>query len=150
MKDERIGRIVSQTNNCDTVKDATTSRLRGRGNCKDAMTIWGRGFLHRALIVAGECVNCLLIIDGELFSGITINVRAVGVDAQRKRIPIDATWTVVDPELATVSPAKDSEVRITVHKEGQSELVVTSDNVWKTMVIKCAQQDGVWRVDISQ
>ena len=83
-------------------------------------------------------------------SGTTINVRAVGIDVQRKRVPISATWTVADPELATVSPVKDSEVRITIHKEGQSELVVSSDNISKTMVIKCVQQDGVWRVDISQ
>jgi hypothetical protein len=83
-------------------------------------------------------------------SGITIDVRVIGIDAQHKQRAIDAAWSVADPALATVSTVKATEARITVHKEGQSDLIVTSDNVSKKMVIKCAQQDGVWRVDISQ
>lgn len=83
-------------------------------------------------------------------SGITIDAMAIGLDADQEQMPIDAAWSVADPSLATVSKAQDSGVKITVHKEGQSDLIVTSDNVSKKMVIKCAQQDGIWRVDISQ
>ncbi len=84
-------------------------------------------------------------------SGITIEVRAVGVDDRHKQVAIDATWTVADPELATVTPGRrESEAKITVHKEGQSELLVNSDDVSKKLIIKCENQDGSWRIDVSQ
>jgi hypothetical protein len=82
--------------------------------------------------------------------GLVIEAKAAGLDLRRKQVFIDPTWSVADPEFVTITPAAGAAVTINVNKVGQSELVISADGVSKTMVVTCVQQDGSWRVDISQ
>jgi FKBP-type peptidyl-prolyl cis-trans isomerase FklB len=71
----------------------------------------------------------------------TVEIRAEGVDASGRPTRISPEWASSDPEIATVSPGKGDDVKVTVHKEGESNLKVTYQGVSKELVLK-AQYAG--------
>jgi hypothetical protein len=81
---------------------------------------------------------------------LTVPAQAMGLDAKGGQVKINPTWKSGDADLVKVSPAQGAKVEITVLKEGQSDLTVTSGGVSKKLTVKAVGQDGSLRVDISQ
>jgi FKBP-type peptidyl-prolyl cis-trans isomerase len=65
-----------------------------------------------------------------------VEVRAAGVDAGGKVAKIDPEWKASDPDMVTISPARGDEVKVRVHKAGESNLTVTYQGHVKELVIK--------------
>ena len=53
---------------------------------------------------------------------VNVEVRAVGRDASGRKAQIAPEWVSADPKIVSVSPARGSEVTITVHRAGESSL----------------------------
>jgi FKBP-type peptidyl-prolyl cis-trans isomerase FklB len=66
----------------------------------------------------------------------TVEVRAEGVDAAGKTMKIKPEWIASDAEMVTVSPSQGDNVKITVHKAGESKLKITYDGLSKELVVK--------------
>ena len=81
---------------------------------------------------------------------VTVDARASGVDARGRPAKISARWIAADPETVTVTPGEGNEVKITIHRAGESLVQVTSHGLTKTLVVKAVQQDQVMRVEIAQ
>jgi hypothetical protein len=82
----------------------------------------------------------------------TVDARAVGVGAKRKRKKgkLSPRWIPADPEMVTVSPSVGNQVKITVLRDGESKLKVAVPGAFRELTIKAAYQDNAIRVDISQ
>ena len=50
---------------------------------------------------------------------VNVEVRAVGRDASGRKAQIAPEWVSADPKMVSVSPARGSEVTITVHRAGE-------------------------------
>jgi hypothetical protein len=81
---------------------------------------------------------------------LTVPARAMGLDAKGGQVNINPTWKAGNTELVQVSPSQGNAVEITILKEGQSDLTVTSGRVSKKLTVKAVRQHGGLRVDISQ
>src|ERR1700704_3347467 len=66
----------------------------------------------------------------------TVDVRAEAVDAAGKPTKISPEWSASDSEMVTVSPSQGDNVRITVHKAGESKLKITYQGLSKELVVK--------------
>jgi FKBP-type peptidyl-prolyl cis-trans isomerase FklB len=77
---------------------------------------------------------------GSTFTGATaqdtVEVRAEGVSTAGKPTKISPEWSTSDPEMVTVSPTQGDDVKITVHKAGQSKLKVSYQGQSKELVVK--------------
>jgi hypothetical protein len=82
--------------------------------------------------------------------GATIDARASGVDARGRPAKIAARWSPEDPEMVTVEPAEGNDVRVSVRREGETVLRVTSGGVTRPLVVKAVRRDEVLRVEIAQ
>jgi FKBP-type peptidyl-prolyl cis-trans isomerase len=81
----------------------------------------------------------------------TVDVRVGGVDATGRRVEIDPTWIAADPEMVTVTPTEGSEVEITIHRAGESQLRVSAGGVSRHLTVKAVQTDsGALQVEIAQ
>jgi len=58
------------------------------------------------------------------------------MNAAGKAIKISPEWSVSDAEMVTVSPSLGDDVKITVHKAGESKLKITYQGVKKELLIK--------------
>ena len=98
---------------------------------------------------------------------INVEVRAVGRDARGQDARIDPEWIAADPKMVTVSPARGSQVTITVHRAGESRLrlvqplapsvrSVTADGrggepaIVKELAIRAWKQGSAIQAEISQ
>jgi hypothetical protein len=81
---------------------------------------------------------------------LAVPAKAMGLDAQGKPVTISPTWKPGDAGLVKVSPAQGAKVEITVLKEGQSDLTVTSGGVSKKLNVKAVRQGESLRVNILQ
>ncbi len=66
----------------------------------------------------------------------TVEARAEGVNAVGKPVKISPEWSASDAEMVTVSPSQGDDVKITVHKAGESKLKITYQGVAKELVVK--------------
>lgn len=80
----------------------------------------------------------------------TVEVRAEGVDAAGKPAKISPEWVPSDPEMVTVSPSQGDDVKITVHKAGESKLKITYQGLSKELVVKAKYVGKFILVEISQ
>jgi FKBP-type peptidyl-prolyl cis-trans isomerase FklB len=71
----------------------------------------------------------------------TVEVRAEGINAAGKPIKISPEWSASDTQMVTVSPSQGDDVKITVHKAGESKLKITYQGVKKELVVR-AQYAG--------
>jgi hypothetical protein len=62
----------------------------------------------------------------------------------------DTEWVASDPDMVTVTPTQGSDVRIVVHRSGQSTLEVRSQGSSKELVIKADDNGDVLQVEIAQ
>ena len=65
----------------------------------------------------------------------TVEARAEGVDAAGKSVKISPQWIPSDPEMVTVSPSQGDDVKITVHRAGESKLKITYQGLSKELEI---------------
>lgn len=80
---------------------------------------------------------------------ITVEIRAVGLDARGKPHNIKPEWIASDPEMLSITPREGNEVNILVQRDGESTLRVTSDRVSKTLGIKAVYKDNTIYVEIA-
>jgi FKBP-type peptidyl-prolyl cis-trans isomerase FklB len=80
----------------------------------------------------------------------TIEIKAVGKNAQGKPVPIKPTWTASDAGMVAVSPAQGDAVKITVKKAGQSSLQVSSAGITRALSIKAEYKNSAIQVAIAQ
>ena len=66
----------------------------------------------------------------------TVEVRAEAVDAAGKPTKISPEWSASDSEMVTVSPSQGDNVKITVHKAGESKLKITYQGLSKELVVR--------------
>jgi len=66
----------------------------------------------------------------------TVEARAEGVNAAGKPAKITPDWTASDTEMVTISPTQGDNVKITVHKAGESKLKVTYQGLSKELVVR--------------
>ena len=66
----------------------------------------------------------------------TVEARAEGVDTAGKPAKINPAWSASDTEMVTVSPSQGDDVKITVHKAGESRLRVVYQGLSKELVVK--------------
>jgi FKBP-type peptidyl-prolyl cis-trans isomerase FklB len=81
----------------------------------------------------------------------TVDAKVDGLDAEGKPIHgIKAEWIPEDPEMVTVSAGQDNLVKILIHRPGQSNLMVVSDEMTLTLSIEATATNDVLQVVISQ
>lgn len=66
----------------------------------------------------------------------TVEVRAEGVDSARKPVKINPEWIASDSEMVTVSPSQGDDVKVTMHRAGESKLRITYQGVSKELEIR--------------
>jgi hypothetical protein len=80
----------------------------------------------------------------------TVDARARAVDAQGRRLEVNLEWTVADPEVVTVSPARGEQVRIAVKRVGQGTVTVKAGGTSRKLTVKVVETKGIRQVSISQ
>ena len=81
----------------------------------------------------------------------TIEAKAVSIEANGTQGDAVAEWTPADPEMVTVTPGQRNQVRITVHRAGESKLKVASNGVSEELWIKAkAVDNNAIQVEIGQ
>lgn len=66
----------------------------------------------------------------------TVEARAEGVAASGKPAKIRPEWIASDTEMVTISPSQGDNVKITVHRAGESKLRVTYQGLSKELVVR--------------
>jgi FKBP-type peptidyl-prolyl cis-trans isomerase FklB len=66
----------------------------------------------------------------------TVEVRAEGVNTAGKPVKISPEWTASDPEMVTISPGQGDDVKITVHRAGESKLKIAYQSVSRELEIR--------------
>lgn len=79
-----------------------------------------------------------------------VEARAQGLDLKGKPISITAEWTPSDPEMVTVLPGQDKDVKLTILHEGESKLKVTSMGFSTELLIKAYNKNNFIKVVISR
>jgi len=80
----------------------------------------------------------------------TVEARAQGVDVKGGPTKISPEWIPSDPEMVTVSPSQGDQVKITVHRAGESKLKVTAYGFSKELVVKAKYLGPAIQVQITQ
>jgi uncharacterized protein (TIGR03437 family) len=80
----------------------------------------------------------------------TLEVRALGVDFRGQSLDISPVWMPEDPEMITVSPSQGAEIKLTVHRAGQSMLQISSQGLSKVLALKAVYQANALMVQIEQ
>jgi FKBP-type peptidyl-prolyl cis-trans isomerase len=80
----------------------------------------------------------------------TVDVKVRGVDARGKLVEIVPQWTAADPDKVVVAPGANDEFTITVKGPGETKLRVSSQGVWKELVVTGRSLNTAILVEISQ
>src|SRR6266568_1003761 len=80
----------------------------------------------------------------------TVEVRAEGVDAAGRPAKISPQWIPSDPEMVTVSPGQGDEVKITVHRAGESKLKITYQGLSKELEIRAQYVNNFMLFEIGE
>ncbi|RJR34727.1 MAG: hypothetical protein C4567_15405 [Deltaproteobacteria bacterium] len=67
---------------------------------------------------------------------VSVEARALGLDAQNKQMDINPVWKAGDPAMIAISPDQGPRVKLTVLKPGQSSVTVTVGGISKKLSIK--------------
>jgi FKBP-type peptidyl-prolyl cis-trans isomerase len=80
----------------------------------------------------------------------TVEARAHVTDVNGQPLPVRPRWQPADPAMVTVMPDEGIDVTITVHRAGESRLVVTADGVSRDLNVKAVQNKDALLVEIAQ
>lgn len=78
----------------------------------------------------------------------TVEARVEGVNAAGKPVKISAEWSASDPGMVTISPSKGEDVKITVHKEGESKIKVSYQGLTKELTVRAENVGKFIRFDL--
>lgn len=81
---------------------------------------------------------------------ITVEARAVLVDAKGQPVNTSPEWKAVDASYVQLSAGDGNAVRITVHGEGKSNVTVTAGGLSKNMVVSSEFTGNAMQVHISR
>jgi hypothetical protein len=79
----------------------------------------------------------------------TVESRVQGVDQAGRPVAIKPRWTSGNSEIVTVTPDEGDEVRIVVHRPGQTTVRVASAELSKELTIAAEYQNGLLQASIS-
>ncbi|OFW16725.1 MAG: hypothetical protein A3H27_09460 [Acidobacteria bacterium RIFCSPLOWO2_02_FULL_59_13] len=80
----------------------------------------------------------------------TVEARVAGVGSKGSLENMNAKWIPSDPEMVTVTPSEGNEVKIIVHRVGESKLTVASQGISKELAIKAEHKGEAMQVEIAQ
>jgi FKBP-type peptidyl-prolyl cis-trans isomerase len=80
----------------------------------------------------------------------TVEAKVDGVSKNGAPVRVAVEWTPADPEMVSVAPGENSQVKITVHHAGESNLTVASNGVSKTLLVRAKNVGNATQVEISQ
>jgi len=86
----------------------------------------------------------------ETGKSVEIEARVQAVDSQGKPVQVTPEWTSADLSVATISPARGSQVIIKVLSAGESPVRVAANGVSTEVVVKSSLQNASLSVEISQ
>lgn len=81
---------------------------------------------------------------------ISVETRAVVVDARGRRMRLEPAWAVTEPRILSVTPADGNEVVITARRPGKGQVTVSYGPISRTLTVAAIEHRGTWRVEISQ
>ena len=81
---------------------------------------------------------------------VTVEAKAVGLDAQNKQMDINPAWKAGDPTMIGLAPDQGPRVKLTVLKPGQSSVTVTVGKISKKLAIKAWITDNTIYARITQ
>jgi len=80
----------------------------------------------------------------------TIEAKAVGLDAQGNQVDINPAWKAGDPAMIDIFPGQGVRVRLTILKDGKSDIMVAFKGISKKLPLKAWHRDKVMYVEITQ
>jgi FKBP-type peptidyl-prolyl cis-trans isomerase FklB len=80
----------------------------------------------------------------------TVEAKVDGVAKSGAPVRATVEWKPADPEMITVAPGENSQVRITVHHAGESKVTVASNGISKQLIVKAKYTGNATQVEISQ
>ena len=80
----------------------------------------------------------------------TVEARAKVIDAKGQPTKTSPEWIPSDPEMVTVSPSQGDQVKIIVHRAGESKLKVAAQGFYKELVVKAKYVGKAIQVEITQ
>jgi len=80
----------------------------------------------------------------------SVDVRVRGVDGRRNPLPIDAEWTVDEPDMVSVAPRRNSEFRITVTRAGEYRLRVGARGFAMELLVRAKDLGNAMQVEIHE
>jgi hypothetical protein len=67
---------------------------------------------------------------------VSVEAKAVGLDAQNKQVDINPTWKAGNPSMIAIAPDQGARVKLTILKPGQSSISVTVGEISKKLSVK--------------
>ncbi|RPJ27668.1 MAG: hypothetical protein EHM33_07140 [Chloroflexi bacterium] len=89
----------------------------------------------------------IVVADGVPY---TIEARVEILDRNGQPLFAVPEWIVEHPEMVTVAPTQANEFKITIQRDGQSTLRVTTPDATKTLSVKAIYQNHALLVEVSQ
>ena len=89
-----------------------------------------------------------IVVAGGLPYTVEARVEILGNNGQP--LPVNFEWIPEDSEMVKVSPSQDKAVMITIQRDGDSILQVTTPDATKTLSIKAVYKANAIRVEITQ
>src|SRR2546426_2924563 len=80
----------------------------------------------------------------------TVEARAKVIDAKGQPTKTSPEWIPSDPEMVTVSPSQGYQVKIIVHRAGESKLKVAAQGFYNELVVKAKYVGKAIQVEITQ
>lgn len=81
---------------------------------------------------------------------VTVDASARGIDGRGRSVEFRPEWRAENPAMVTVTPSQGNEVKITVLRPGQSNLLVTFQDISRKLAINATNRDKVIVVEIAQ
>jgi len=80
----------------------------------------------------------------------TVEAKVDGVAKNGAPVRVAVEWTPADPEMISVAPGENNQVKITVHHAGESNLTVASNGVSKKLLVRAKNVGNATQVEIVQ
>lgn len=87
-----------------------------------------------------------IALDGEGF----IEARARCLDAAGAESDAIPAWTPVHADMVVVTPPQGTQIRIMIHRAGESSLQIACGALSRDLAVRASMQNGVLRAEIAQ
>ena len=79
----------------------------------------------------------------------TVEARVAAHDAAGDAVAVKPKWTSDDTTIATITPGEGSEVKILVHRPGETRIHISSNGASKELAVKASYQNDALMVNIN-